>query len=118
MAIVSFLETAMNNTELQFHGQEIHIGFSRLEIHISLSQQVPKKMVSIPAEMKYFSSYNYLSIALDYKNVHFDMYHFNFYPSPHCFLDGKRMQESNRHHDVDQTNGTQPLKGLICNIAY
>ena len=37
---------------------------------------------------------------------------------PHIFLDGKRMQESNRHHDVDQTNGTQPLKGLFCNIAY
>ena len=73
-------------------------------------------MVCILAEMKYFSRYNYG--RLDYKNVHFDIYHFNFYPSPHCFLDGKRMQESNRHHDVDQTNGNQPLKGLICNIAY
>ena len=38
---------------------------------------------------------------------------------PHiAFLDGKRMQGSNRHHDVHQTNGTQPLKGLFCNIAY
>ena len=38
---------------------------------------------------------------------------------PHiAVLDGKRMQGSNRHHDVDQTNGTQPLKGLFCNIAY
>ena len=27
VAIVSFLETAMNNTELQFGGQEIHINF-------------------------------------------------------------------------------------------
>ena len=30
VAIVSFLETAMNNTELHFDGQEIHISFSQI----------------------------------------------------------------------------------------
>ena len=107
VAIVYFLEIAMNNTELQLHGQEIHISFF---------QQWPNKVVSIPAEMKYFSCYKLGS--LDHKHVHFDMYHFNFHPSPHCVLDGKRLQGSNRHHDVDETNGTQSLKGLFCDIAY
>ena len=69
--------------------------------------------------MKYFSRYNY-GITV---NSSIDVFILTCIISisilPHiAFLDGKRMQGSNRQHDVDQTNGTQPLKGLFCNIAY
>ena len=57
VAIVSFLETAMNNTELHFSGQEIHI---------SCSQQLQKKMVSILAEMKYCSRFSYIHSSKNY----------------------------------------------------